>query len=104
MIKGIINQRNYKTAEEIKEINKAADISVDMHTLAMRMAKPGITEAQIAAAVNQVAESTGGHSSFPIIATINGQTLHNHYHGNTLKEGDLFLPPAILSQHSAHPL
>ena len=30
-------------------------------------------------------------TSFPIIATRNGQTLHNHYHGNTLKEGDLFL-------------
>ena len=29
--------------------------------------------------------------AFPVIATINGQTLHNHYHGNTINEGDLFL-------------
>ena len=91
LINAVVNQRNYKTAEEVEEIRKAVDITVDMHTLAMRMAKPGITEAQIAAAVNQVAEATGGRISFPIIATINGQTLHNHYHGNTLKDGDMFL-------------
>ena len=29
--------------------------------------------------------------SFATIATINGQTLHNHYHGNKVKPGDLFL-------------
>ncbi len=91
LINAVVNQRNYKTAEELEEIQKAVNTTVDMHTLAMRMAKPGITEAQIAAAVNQVAEATGGRISFPIIATINGQTLHNHYHGNTLKEGDMFL-------------
>jgi Xaa-Pro aminopeptidase len=91
LIMGVINQRNYKSSEEISEIRIACNRSVDMHTLAMRMAKPGITEAQIAAAVQQVAVETGGQISFPIIATINGQTLHNHYHGNLLKEGDLFL-------------
>ena len=91
LINGVVNQRNYKTAEEIVEINKAANTSVDMHTLAMRMAKPGVTEAQIAAAVQEVAVAAGGQTSFPIIATVNGQTLHNHYHGNTLKDGDMFL-------------
>jgi Xaa-Pro aminopeptidase len=29
--------------------------------------------------------------SFPPICTINGQTLHNHYHGNTMKNGDMLL-------------
>jgi len=91
LVKAVIEQRNYKTAEEIIEIRKAADISVDMHITAMKMAKPGVTEAEIAATVNQVAESAGARISFPIIATINGQTLHNHYHGNTLKSGQMFL-------------
>ena len=91
LINGVVNQRNYKTDEEIREIIEAANTSVDMHTLAMRMAKPGVTEAQIAAAVQEVAVAAGGQTSFPIIATINGQTLHNHYHGNVLKEGDMFL-------------
>jgi Xaa-Pro aminopeptidase len=91
LLKGVVNQRNYKSAEEIIEIRKACDVSVDMHTLSMRMAKPGISEASIAAAVHEVALASGGQIAFPIIATINGQTLHNHYHGNILKDGDLFL-------------
>ena len=91
LILGVVNQRNYKSAEEIAEIRRACDTSVDMHTLAMRMANPGVSEARIAAAVHEVALSAGGQISFPIIATINGQTLHNHHHGNILKDGDLFL-------------
>lgn len=91
LINGVVNQRNYKSDEEVAEIIKAANTSVDMHTLAMRMAKPGITEAKIAAAVQEIAVAAGGQISFPVIATINGQTLHNHYHGNTLKDGDMFL-------------
>ena len=91
LTKAVINQRNYKTDEEVEEIIKAANTSVDMHTLAMRMAKPGVSEAKITAAVQEVAVAAGGQTSFPIIATINGQTLHNHYHGNILSDGDLFL-------------
>jgi len=90
-IRGVVNLRNIKSAEEIAEIEKAVNTTVDMHLAAMRMVRPGITEAEVAAAVHQVAQAAGGDISFPIIATINGQTLHNHYHGNTLKSGDLFL-------------
>ncbi|MFO7852122.1 MAG: aminopeptidase P family protein [Bacteroidota bacterium] len=91
LIKAVIDQRNYKKPEEIEEIKKAVDISVDMHRTAMRMVAPGVTEAEITAAVNHVAESVGARMAFPIIATINGQTLHNHYHGNTLESGQMFL-------------
>jgi Xaa-Pro aminopeptidase len=91
LVNAVANQRNYKSDDEVAEIVKAADISVDMHITAMRMARPGITEAEIAAAVNQVAEAAGARIAFPIIATVNGQTLHNHYHGNRLKSGQMFL-------------
>ncbi len=91
LVKAIVNQRNYKTEEEIVEIEKAVDVTVDMHLTAMRMAKPGMKEWEIAAAVHEVALASGGNLSFPIIATIHGETLHNHYHGNTIREGDMFL-------------
>ncbi len=91
LIKGIVDQRNYKSDEEITEIINAVNTSVDMHTLAMRMAKPGISEAQIAAAVQEKAVANGGQTSFPIIATIRGEVLHNHHHGNILRNGDMFL-------------
>lgn len=91
LVLAVIKQRNYKSAEEIVEIEKAVNTTVDMHLAAMRMARPGMTEAQIAAEVERIALAEDGGISFPVIATINGQTLHNHYHGNTLKEGQLFL-------------
>ncbi len=91
LIRAVVNQRKIKSEEEIAEIEKAVNVTVDMHRTAMRMVKPGITEAQVAAAVQEVAVAAGGQVSFPIIATIHGETLHNHFHGNTLQSGDLFL-------------
>lgn len=91
LVKAVISQREIKSAEEILEIEKAVDLSVDMHLAAIKIALPGMTEAQVAAKVYEVALAQNCNISFPIIATINGQTLHNHSHHNILKEGDLFL-------------
>ncbi len=91
LVRAVVSQREFKTAEEIAELNQAVDVTVDMHVAAMKMAKAGMTEAAITGEIYKIALAAGGNISFPIIATINGQTLHNHYHGNTLKEGDLFL-------------
>lgn len=93
-ITAVGEQRNIKSEEEIKEIDFAVSVTAEMHQAAMRFARPGMTEAQIAAKVHEVALAANGDLSFPIIATINGQTLHNHYHGNTIKEGQLFLVDA----------
>ncbi len=87
----VISQRNYKTEEEVREIEKGVNISLGMHVEAMKMTRPGMKEAEVAAAVEAIALANEGHVSFPVIATINGQTLHNHYHGNTIRKGDLFL-------------
>jgi Xaa-Pro aminopeptidase len=91
LIKAVINQRNYKSEKELTEITRAVNTSVNMHTLAMRLTKPSVTEAQIAAAVQEVAVAANGQISFPVIATINGEILHNHHHSQILKNGDLFL-------------
>jgi len=90
-IRAVVDQRSIKTDEEIVELDRAADISVDMHVAAMRMARVGMLESEIAAEVERVAVAAGGRISFPVIATIHGETLHNHDHGNTLSDGDLFL-------------
>lgn len=91
LVKAVISQREIKSPEEIAEIEKAVDLSVDMHRAAMQMARPGMTEAQVAARVHEIALAQNCNLSFPTIATVNGQTLHNHSHHNLLKEGDLFL-------------
>lgn len=90
-ITAVAEMRNHKSEEEIAMIEEAVDISIDMHVKAMQMVRPGMKEYEIAAAVTQVAQSNGGDLSFPVIATINGQTLHNHNHSNTIHEGQMLL-------------
>lgn len=90
-IRAVVDQRNYKSAEEIVEIERACNITADMHIAAIKMLRPGMRECEVAAAIQAVAQAAGGDLSFATIATINGQTLHNHYHGNLVKPGDLFL-------------
>ncbi len=90
-LRSVINQRNYKTPEEIVEIEKACDVTADMHIAAMKYIQPGMKEYEVVSVLQSVATAAGCSLSFPIIATINGQTLHNHYHGYTIREGELFL-------------
>ena len=90
-IKGVVNQRNYKSKEEIEQIRIACDITADMHIAAIKALRPGMRESEIAAVIEEVALKNNANLSFPTIATKNGQTLHNHYHGNIVKSGDLFL-------------
>ena len=91
LTKAVVAQREIKTEEEIAELDRAVNITADMHLAAMRFARPGMRESEVDAKVAEVALSANGNLAFPIIATINGQTLHNHYHGNTIRSGDLFL-------------
>ena len=90
-IYGVVNQRNYKSAEEIAEIDKACSVTADMHLAAMHTVRPGIRECEVAAAVQEAAARHNYELSFPIIATVNGQTLHNHDHSHLIKPGDMLL-------------
>jgi Xaa-Pro aminopeptidase len=91
LIRAIVEMRARKDDEEIAEIETAVNTTIDMHLAAMRMARPGMLESDIAAKVTEVALAAGGQLSFTVIATIHGETLHNHYHGNRLASGRLFL-------------
>lgn len=91
MIKAIVKQRSIKESQEIAQIEKAVNVSNEMHLLAMRLAKPGMKEYEIANAIQYLAANKECQMSYPPIVTINGGILHNHYRLNTLKEGDLFL-------------
>ena len=91
LIKAVVAQRSVKIEEEIEEIEIALGITHQMQTTAMKMAKPGVNEKEIAGRMEGIALSYGCPLGFPIILTINGQILHNHYHGNILKKGKLLV-------------
>jgi Xaa-Pro aminopeptidase len=83
-----------KEPVEVEDIVRAVDTSYEMHTTVMKMARPGIFEREIAGRIEGIALSQGSMASFPIILSMDGQTLHNHYHGNVLEEGRLIVTDA----------
>jgi len=94
LIHAIIDMRSEKDEFEIAEIEKACETGYKMHVTAMQMAKPGVIEQEIAGAIEGIALSYGGGTSFPTILTQNGQTLHNHDHSLTLQKGRLMIVDA----------
>ncbi|MBQ6037467.1 MAG: aminopeptidase P family protein [Bacteroidaceae bacterium] len=90
-IRAIVKQRNHKGAEEIAEIEKACNVTADMHIAAIKFLRPGMYEYEVRAEIERVAIMNGMELSFPTIATKNGQTLHNHSYNHKVESGDLFL-------------
>ena len=60
-----------------------------MHVGAMKAARPGMYEYEVSGLIEGTALSMGGRIAFPVIFSIHGETLHNHYHGNMMKAGDI---------------
>jgi len=94
LIKAVVEMRSIKETIEIEEIEKAVAIAYEMHVTAMKMCKPGIREQEIFGTIEGIALAKGGGTAFPIILSINGQTLHNHEHGNILKKGRMMVTDA----------
>ena len=94
LIRAVVAQRSVKSALEIAEIERACDIGYEMHTTAMRLCRPGIKEQIVAGAIDGIALQYGAGVSFPSIVSVRGETLHNHYHGNLMQEGQMLLVDA----------
>jgi len=93
-IKAVIALREVKDELEVQQIEQAIDTAYKMHTTVMKMAFPGTWEREIAGAIEGIALANGGPVSFPVILSMDGQTLHNHFHGNLLKEGRMVITDA----------
>jgi Xaa-Pro aminopeptidase len=94
LIRAVVSLRSVKEKAEIDEIEKAVDIACEMHVAAMKMCKKGVREQEIFGTMEGLALLKGAGTSFPIILSINGQTLHNHSHGNILEKGKMMVADA----------
>lgn len=91
LIKAVVAQASVKNEEEISELEKAVNVTGAMHVAAIKAARPGIKEARLAGIVEGIASAFEMRTAYPVILSVNGQILHNHYHGNTLQPGQLVL-------------
>ena len=91
LIQAVVKMRSTKSAEEIEELERAAVIGYKMHTTAMRLTRPGLTEKYVAGQVDGIANSYGAMVSFPTIFTQHGEIMHGNPSMNILQEGRLAL-------------
>jgi len=94
LIKAVVKMRMVKEPQEIGQIEAAIGVCYQMHTYVMKHVRAGMVESELSGAIEGIALASGGHVAFPVILSINGQILHNHYHGNTMHNGQLLITDA----------
>ncbi|MCQ2288248.1 MAG: aminopeptidase P family protein [Muribaculaceae bacterium] len=87
----VIKMRSAKTAEEIEELERASVIGYNMHTTAMRLVKPGLSEKYIAGQIDGIALSYGAKTSFATIFSQHGEIMHGNPSEALLEDGRLVL-------------
>lgn len=88
-IKAVVRQRSVKSELEIAQIETALEITCEIHTYAMKHARPGVVEREIAGVMEGMAYARAGALAYPIIFSVNGHTLHNHNHDNVMQAGQI---------------
>ena len=91
LIKAVVKMRSTKEQQEIEELERAAEIGYMMHTTAMRLVKPGLTERYVAGQVDGIAYSYGAMPSFPTIFSQHGEIMHGNPSMAELESGRLVL-------------
>ncbi len=91
LIMAVVKMRSVKTDIEIAELERAADIGYKMHTTAMSLIRPGVTEKFIGGQVDGIANSYGAMVSFATIFSQHGEIMHGCPSMNALEEGRLAL-------------
>ena len=91
LIMAVVKMRSAKEQQEIEEIERACAIGYKMHTTAMKLCKPGVTEQYIAGIIDGIANSHGSMVSFATILSQHGEIMHGNPSPNKLEEGRLML-------------
>lgn len=91
LVRAVVAQRSVKSADEVAEIEDALAVTAEMYRSAFERARPGVGEAEVAAALGEPAAARNRQMAFPPIVTVRGEVLHNESYPNTLAAGDLLL-------------
>lgn len=91
LIRAVVGMRSTKAPEEIAELERAALIGYEMHTTAMRLVRPGVTEKYVGAMVSAAAYAHGAMPSFATIFSQHGEIMHGNPSLAKLEAGRLAL-------------
>ena len=91
LIKAVVKMRSTKEPQEIAAIERACDVGYAMHTTALLLIKPGVTERFIGGQVDGIARSLAQGVSFATIFTQHGEIMHGSPSDNCLEAGRLAL-------------
>lgn len=91
LIKAVVKMRSTKEEQEIEEIERACAVGYKMHTTAMRLTEPGVTEKFVGGQVDGVAHSYGSMVSFATIYSQHGEIMHGNPSMSILESGRLAL-------------
>jgi len=90
LIQEVVRLREIKSDAEIREIEKAVDLTGEMIKKTVELIKPGMSELSVASSAAAVANAVST-TSFPVILTKNGQYLHALPGPTILADGDLLI-------------
>jgi Xaa-Pro aminopeptidase len=91
LLEAIIALRLCHDEVALRELGRAADLSVEAHLAGMRGTRPGLRESAVVAVMEAVFARQGFATAYPSIVTRRGEVLHNHRHDGMLAAGDLLL-------------
>ena len=91
LIRAVIDQRAVKSPGEVAEIERAVAIGYEMHTTAMRLCRPGVTEQEIAGVLAGIAQAKGCMAGFQTILSMHGEIQHGFPSPRPLEAGRLML-------------
>lgn len=91
LIRAVVKMRSAKEPQEIEAIEKACDVGYEMHTTAMRLTRPGVTERFVGGQVDGIAGSYSQKVSFATIFTQHGEIMHGGPSDAILTPGRLAL-------------
>ena len=91
LIQAVVKMRSTKEPQEIEALERASVIGYQMHTTAMRIARPGVTEKYVGGQVDGIAFSYGAMPSFATIFSQHGEIMHGNPSMALLEEGRLAL-------------
>lgn len=91
LIKAVVKMRSTKEPQEIEAIERACEVGYMMHTTAMRLTRPGVTERYVGGQVDGIVGSYSLKVSFPTIFTQHGEVMHGGPSDSKLDAGRLTL-------------